>query len=121
MIKVLIDVNLSPSWEGVLEKEGVEAIHWSKVGKLNASDEVLFRWAAVNDYVVFTNDLDFGTMLAANKTKCPSVIQVRTQDVTPENLSPKVFSILKKFNKELISGALITIDESKARVRVLPL
>lgn len=40
-------------------------------------------WARANDYIVFTHDLDFGAMLALTNAESPSVIQVRTQDVTP--------------------------------------
>ena len=81
----------------------------------------ILEWAAKNDCVVFTHDLDFGTLLAANKTNSPSVIQIRTQDVTPENLLPLVISALTQFKDYIAQGALITIDENKSRVRILPI
>jgi predicted nuclease of predicted toxin-antitoxin system len=30
-MKVLIDMNLSPSWARVLKEAGIEAVHWSEV------------------------------------------------------------------------------------------
>lgn len=36
-------------------------------------------WALTNDYIVFTHDLDFGTLLAITQADAPSVIQVRSQ------------------------------------------
>jgi predicted nuclease of predicted toxin-antitoxin system len=37
-MKILIDMNLSPSWCAVFRAEGWEAIHWSEVGDYTASD-----------------------------------------------------------------------------------
>ena len=63
-MKLLIDLNLSPGWVPVLERAGWEARHWATVGDLRASDQTLLSWARSNGYVVFTHDLDFGTLLA---------------------------------------------------------
>jgi predicted nuclease of predicted toxin-antitoxin system len=79
----------------------------------------ILEWAAKNDCVVFTHDLDFGTLLAAYKTSSPSVIQIRTQDVTPDHLLPLLISALTQFKDYITQGALVTIDENKSRVRIL--
>jgi len=120
-MKFLIDMNLSPLWEDKLNDAGWETIHWSRVGKPQASDTEIMTWAKMNKHVVFTHDLDFGAILAATKTKCPSVIQIRTQDVNPFHVSETVIYTIKKYFKHLESGALITIDENKSRVRILPI
>ncbi len=36
MIKLLIDMNLSPAWVEVLGKAGIKAVHWSQVGSHGA-------------------------------------------------------------------------------------
>lgn len=77
-------------------------------------------WARANGYVVFTHDLDFGTLLAATHARGPSVIQVRTQDIMPQSLGSRLVQILRQYESALESGALITVEESKSRVRVLP-
>ncbi len=79
------------------------------------------QWALDNNSVVFTHDLDFGIILALTRAETPSVIQVRTQDVTPANLAPKVLSVLQNHCEELIRRALITIDEGRSRIRILPI
>ena len=86
-----------------------------------APDDQIMAWARANDYVVFTHDLDFGIMLAYSRDDGPSVIQVRVQDVMPWNLGDRVVQILRRFEDALEEGALVTVDESKARVRVLPI
>jgi predicted nuclease of predicted toxin-antitoxin system len=79
------------------------------------------QWARDNGWVVFTHDLDFGILLAHSKDGGPSVIQVRTQDVSPEGLGPVILRALRAHEAVLESGALLTIDESKSRVRILPI
>lgn len=120
-LRLLIDMNLSPSWVGVLREAGFEAIHWSQLGAHNAPDSELFAWARVNEYIVFTHDLDFGAMLSATRAESPSVFQIRTDDVSPDALAPRTIELLLRFAPQLLSGALIVVDEIRERVRILPL
>jgi predicted nuclease of predicted toxin-antitoxin system len=114
-------MNLSPEWVGVLEAAGWQAMHWSSIGKASAPDEEIFEHTKKYEFVIFTHDLDFGSILAATNASYPSVIQVRVQDVTPQYLSSLVISALNQFKDQLYAGALITIDEKKSRARILPL
>jgi len=120
-MKILLDMNLSPLWVPVLTQAGFETAHWSAVGRQNAPDSELMLWAKQNGYVVFTHDLDFGDILAATNADAPSVIQVRTQNLHPEFLGASVVRILNQFREQLLSGALIVIDEQKTRARILPI
>lgn len=120
-MKLLIDMNLSPQWVSVLENAGWESVHWSFIGRPDASDKEILDYATSHGYVIFTHDLDFGAILAATNAEYPSVIQVRTQDVTTDHLSHLVVSALNQFKKHLDAGALITIDAKKFRARILPL
>ncbi|NEP60545.1 MAG: hypothetical protein F6K31_26685 [Symploca sp. SIO2G7] len=120
-MKILIDMNLSPEWVQVFNKDNIESIHWSNVGNPRATDREIMDWALRHNYVVFTNDLDFGSLLAATQAKFPSVIQVRTQDILPTSMENVVRESLRRFESELSSGALITIDIARSRVRILPI
>jgi predicted nuclease of predicted toxin-antitoxin system len=120
-MKILIDMNLSPDWVTSLREAGFESIHWSKVGDPSASDEIIMDYARVHGCVVFTHDLDFGAILAATHTEAPSVIQIRTQDVDPASLAKAVVSLLHEFGGHLERGALVCLDESTRRVRILPI
>ncbi|HEY6332730.1 MAG TPA: DUF5615 family PIN-like protein [Blastocatellia bacterium] len=114
-------MNLSPEWVPVLVNHGFKAVHWSTAGDPRAEDSVLMEWAIANDYVVFTHDLDFGAMLALTNAEGPSVIQVRTQDVTPTHLQAAVVAVLRDHEAALVASALIILDEGRSRVRILPL
>lgn len=119
-MKLLIDMNLSPDWVEELEKDGWKAVHWQSIGEPGARDDAIMEWARSNGYIIFTHDLDFGTLLAVTQARGPSVIQVRTQDVMPQTLKPRLLQILQKYAATLEKGALITVDETKSRVRLLP-
>jgi predicted nuclease of predicted toxin-antitoxin system len=120
-VKILIDMNLSPTWVEVFAKHNIVSIHWSTVGDPRATDRTIMNWASANSYIVFTHDLDFSALLAATQTNRPSVIQVRTQDVLPANLENLIINAIAQFGAALEAGALITIDEARSRVRILPL
>jgi predicted nuclease of predicted toxin-antitoxin system len=120
-MKILIDMNLSPGWCPIFKQMGWEAIHWSAIGDPRAPDRKIMEWAHIHHQVVFTHDLDFGVILALAHARGPSVVQVRTQNVLPDYLGPLVLPVLKKNELLLNDGALITIDEARARIRILPL
>lgn len=119
-MKVLIDMNLSTKWVLIFEQHGWHAVHWRDIGEPHASDSTIMAWARENDYVVFTQDLDFGTLLATTYVQKPSVIQVRIQNALPENLGPWLAGILQQHQASLESGALLTVTEDRTRVRILP-
>jgi len=104
-----------------LQAAGHEAVHWSEVGDPRAPDTALMQWAVANDYAVFTHDLDFGTMLALSGVNGPSVLQVRCINVLPEAIGTLVLSVLRSYATEMEQGALVVVDERRARVRILPL
>ena len=120
-ITLLIDMNLSPDWVPVLTRGGWPAVHWSTVGDPRASDRTIMDWAAKHGYVLFTHDLDFGTLLALYHAAGPSVIQVRADDVSPRHLGSVVLTFLDQHEADLASGSLVVVDESRSRVRILPI
>jgi predicted nuclease of predicted toxin-antitoxin system len=120
-MKVLVDMNLSPRWVGLLNGLGMQAAHWSGVGKVNAPDSEIMTYAAENDYVVLTHDLDFSAILAATHGEKPSVVQIRAEDVSPDKIGTQVVAALRQMESELREGALLTVDPIRTRLRLLPL
>ncbi len=120
-MKLLFDMNLPPLLAARMANAGWESIHWSMIGNPSASDREIFEWADKNGFWVITNDLDFGAILAATKAHRPSILQFRTQDVSPHHLEPILLATLEKYKDYLESGALISVDERHSRIRILPL
>lgn len=120
-VRLVIDMNLSVEWIAELDKHGWSAVHWSTVGDPRADDTVIMAWALANSRVVFTHDLDSDTMLALTHAIGPSVLQVRSQSVLPEDIGPVVIAALRQHDAALAAGALVVVDQKKSRVRVPPL
>ena len=120
-MKLLVDMNLSPRWVGMLSEAGIEAAHWSMLGAHNARDSEIMAFGAANNYIVLTHDLDFSAILAATQGEKPSVVQIRAEDVSPDVIATQVIAALRQMATELEDGALLTIEPSRTRLRVLPL
>lgn len=120
-MKILIDMNLSPDWTAAFAAENIESVHWSTIGDPRAEDIEIVEYARSHGYIVFTHDLDFGMILALTHAEGPSVIQVRTQDILPSSLAGTLISVVRTYASSLGQGALIVVDEARARVRILPL
>jgi predicted nuclease of predicted toxin-antitoxin system len=80
-LPILIDMNLSPEWVAELAWHGWTAVHWSTIGDPRADDSIIMAWALANRHVVFTHDLDFGTILALTHANGPSVLLPLLQSI----------------------------------------
>jgi predicted nuclease of predicted toxin-antitoxin system len=120
-MKLLVDMNLSPKWVGLFHHSGWEAVHWSAVGQPTARDSEIMTFAAANNFVVVTHDLDFSAILAVTHGKKPSVIQIRSEDVSAEFIGKQTVAALRHMLAELEAGALLTIEVGRTRLRLLPI
>ena len=120
-MNIIVDMNLSPAWVPILTGAGFNALHWSTVGDPSAEDGVILDWACKNVRVIFTNDLDFGALLAHSNSPLPSVFQLRTENVSPKRSGTRVIALLKRHASHLRAGALVSVNEITERVRILPL
>jgi predicted nuclease of predicted toxin-antitoxin system len=120
-MKLQVDMNLSPNWVGLFHDSGWEAVHWSALGKPAARDSEIMAFAAANNYVVVTHDLDFSAILAVTHGKKPSVIQIRSEDVSAEFIGMQTVAALRHMQTELEAGALLTIEAGRTRLRLLPI
>ena len=120
-MRILIDMNLPPRWVDFFADHGLKAVHWSAIGQLNAPDSEVLEWARKHSHVVFTHDLDFSVLLSLTHEAGPSIVQARTQDVTPEAIGLPVLSAVGEHEGALNQGAIVTIQLHASRVRVLPI
>lgn len=121
MIRILVDMNLSPQWLDRFGEADIDALHWSTVGEAGAADSEIMAWAKDNGCVVITHDLDFSAILAATQARAPSVILLRMQDIFPENAFPRVLAAIRALEDALVRGAIVTVGAAGSRVRILPL
>lgn len=120
-MKLLIDMNLTPRWAEWLSIVGIDAVHWSRIGAKDAPDTEIMSYAADQGFIVFTHDLDFSAILAASHNLKPSVVQIRGAEIRPEVVGETLVRALRQVENELVSGALLTVDLKRSRLRILPL
>ena len=120
-MKLLLDMNLSPTWVPYLAAQGWEVVHGSAAGPAGASDGEIMRWAKERGYCVVTHGLDFSAILAATQATGPSVVQIRAQNLSPEALGPTLVTVLEQHRTLVSEGAILTLDLRTARVRSLPM
>lgn len=120
-MKFLLDMNLSPLWVETLASSGIQSVHWSTVGDHGAPDSEIMAYASFHGFFVLTHDLDFSAILAATFESRPSVVQIRSANVSPAAIGPQVVAAILQSEDELADGALVTVEPSRFRLRVLPL
>lgn len=120
-MKLLIDMNLSPRWVDLLTEAGIETVHWTSVGPINAPDGEIMAFARSSGFIVLTHDLDFSAVLAATNGNKPSVVQIRSENVSPDVIGSQVINGIRQMATELEAGALLTVDPARMRLRLLPL
>jgi len=120
-MKLLLGMNISPDWVNLLAQAGIDAVHWSSLGVDNAPDTEIMAYARAKNCVVLTQDLDFSSILAATHGEKPSVAQIRGDDLSWNAIGKQVVAALLQTVTELEEGALLTIDTTRIRLRLLPL
>jgi predicted nuclease of predicted toxin-antitoxin system len=120
-MQLLLDMNISPNWVLFFAANGIESVHWYTQGAATATDAQIFQHALRNKMIIVTHDLDFSAILAATSGSSPSVIQIRSTNLSQSEIGKKVLAAVNQFKSELAAGALLTIDVERTRVRLLPL
>ncbi len=119
-MNVLVDMNLSPDWVGIVEAAGYTCQHWATIGLAYAADDEIMAFAKANVTIVLTHDLDFGAKLALTNADGPSVLQIRSDELDPKFIAEPVLAALEKIRSHTESNLLVTVSPERTRVRRLP-
>ncbi len=120
-MKILVDMNLSPEWIGLLSQPGWIVRRWNEIGRPDAEDPDIAAWAAQNGFTVLTQDLDFSDILFMTQAAAPGVILLRHHDEHSAEFRLHVRRCLAEMEKQLQSPSLLVIDRHHARWRPLPI
>jgi predicted nuclease of predicted toxin-antitoxin system len=91
------------------------------VGAVTATDVEIMAYARQHGYVVLTHDLDFSAILAATRGNKPSVVQIRSEDLNPDTIGAQIVGAVRQLEEQLQSGALVSVEPHRTKVRLLPL
>ena len=105
----------------MLRAENVDALHVGDIGLAKAFDEEILARARDEGVVVVTLDADFHALMALSGSNSPSVIRVRIEGLHAEELTEVLLRVLGACSEALESGALVSVEPQRVRVRRLPL
>jgi len=104
-----------------LRQQGHDIVHLREQGLQRLPDPEIMEKARAEGRIVLTFDLDFADLLALGVSDSPSVVIFRLRDETPASVNPRLLEVLDERSKELEKGALIVVEDSRYRMRRLPI
>lgn len=120
-MRFLADAGISPRTVEYLTQLGHDAVHARTLGLHRAADRGIIEHARADVRIVVTFDLDFGDILALGVMDRPSVILFRLSDERPASVNQRLSAVLGEQREVLEAGALILVEDSRYRVRRLPI
>lgn len=104
-----------------LRSEGHDASHLREEGLHRLPNGAIFEKAAAERRILLTFDLDFGEIIALSGGRSVSVILFRLHNTRTPHVIDRLRTVLKESESALEQGAIIVIEESRHRIRRLPL
>jgi predicted nuclease of predicted toxin-antitoxin system len=120
-MKLLLDQGLPRAAAALLRRQGIDTIHVGEIDMAAATDAEILVRGRQELRVVVTLDADFYALLALSTAFSPSVIRIRIEGLRAEGLATLLQKVLEEFSEELELGAVVTAQETRMRVRRLPL
>ena len=104
-----------------LEASGHDVTHLLDEGLESLPDPEILRKARDEERVLVVHDLDFPELVAASRSRLPSVVLLRLRDMRPGNVAFHLTGALERCTEALAEGAIVSVTENAVRVRALPI
>jgi predicted nuclease of predicted toxin-antitoxin system len=96
-LRFLLDMGISSHVAQWLITQGYDAKHLNDENLYNLPDHLIIEKAISESRIILTADMDFGQLLAFNRSQQTSVIQFRLSDFTPASIKHKLELVFEKF------------------------
>ncbi len=114
-------MNMPPTLGETLKKRRHSCRHVGKIGMSRATDMEIIQVARQNNEIILTNDLDYGRLMAFEKSNRPSVVIFRVSRHQPDYLLKLFEEVLKREDESLEQGVIIVVEDHGIRIRKLPI
>ena len=120
-MRLLADLHISPRTVQFLRSLGHDVLRVADLLPATASDETIVERAAQDQRVILTQDLDMTAIIALSRRQYPSLVTLRLSSVRIEFVNTVLQRTLPILEQDLLQGTLVTIEDSRVRLRRLPL
>jgi predicted nuclease of predicted toxin-antitoxin system len=104
-----------------LDQKGYDATHLRDEGLHRMPNGEIFKKAINEDRIVITFDLDFAEIAALTEGKKASVILFRLRNTRTPHVIERLSTVIENSSEALEKGAVVVVEESRHRVRFLPI
>jgi len=120
-VRFLADMGVDQRVVTWLRERGHEATHLRDENLNRLPDEEIFAKAEAESRVVLTFDLDFAEIASLSKGRKASVVLFRLHNTRASHIIERLEKVLAGVSAALVDGAVVTVEESRIRTRLLPI
>ena len=116
LTRILVDENVPRRIREQLKENGFDVTNVSETRLKGAKDHTIAEYAAENNMVILTLDLDFAQIYHTLKKGTLSVIVIRANPATPSNILETLIIGHQKINLHETQNKLIIITKNRIRI-----
>lgn len=120
-MRFLADMGVSLRVVEWLQLQGHDATHLRGQGLQRLPDLAIFRKAVAERRILLTFDLGFGEIAALSADESAGVILFRLHNTRTPHVLDRLRAVLATFSADLEREAVVLVEETRVRVRQLPL
>jgi len=120
-MRFLADMGVAVGVVNWLRQNGHDTKHLRDEGLHRIPNGEIFAKAVSENRIIITFDLDFGEIVALSKREKVSIVLFRLHNTRTSHLINRLSAMLEDSADALREGAVVVVEESRHRVRYLPL
>jgi predicted nuclease of predicted toxin-antitoxin system len=120
-MRFLADMGISHIVVTWLQAQGHDATHLRDEGLHRLENGEIFTKAFRESRIILTWDLDFTEILALSGRHTVSAVIFRLVNTRSAHVIERLARVLQESAQDLEDGAIISVEEARHRVRLLPL